>query len=1148
MTPVNEFLKENIEKLTKFFHLISRPIPKIDQVPTPMVGNIRTPDYLVYHAALVNNGDRFRAAIIESCLKRGQEVGAIRQRILETRRLICALGPPSIKAESGSRGNSLFSANDPEDRLVQFLQHRSAASEHESLISRTFYHSGSSLAGHPVLCLALRDLQSWGQNTGEYWMQDILKVLQLYKDAPYEVFIDATGFMSSSYHTWIDLFFELLPDEAMENCAIIYFYNVSTSFLEYMRSNLLTMIQEARSLRFLSFGDDLTKYLNFSYLSHSMAKINQSEKLISHRDVHHVTSLGHEDEVSLQLSQEHGLLVLRNLSKHELFWSSRVSLTEILDIEDIAEVIASDKTLTLVTTDNRHLILKSDHVQDIAQDIHSILRAISGTKDSPEALALGYLTPDQIRGTLLCASLLRLQSAHVRVRQAAMDLLCVLLTQKDISQIGIHSANPSAGLGFSKLELTTLHIFTLRNESEPQVVLSFFQEALRNVHIIDSITGRSEAIRCLKIWLAAILRLPTHDPVSDAYEEAKMRALLRLMLETHCRMEEDIILDLWAMIQLETLLQEVMYDTIASFAMLFDHESLQVERTSQIIKTVRSTHVDNRLIGDIMNLIRNLQSHELNTLHQGTNWPATQSLLRLLATSLARSSILPTKLPHLMYVAMACLRQGGSDRKYVYYIMKNVAATTLLIDGLSEGQLGTIRTVLSEIVAQKSFYLELERSSSSSPGVNGARTALHNPTDLVNADNLSNFVLQMLTLLRASSTSKEEETRKLAEFSALLAETAFSASPTQRRAFVALGVLATEVKAYGTVQPVLEALSIALRQATHQDSRLAISTILCISNMPNPQGMIWLAIAFCGYPVSSISGAGLRMFLRCLQSLDQDDSGLSVSEVFEAAYKCVSARWARLQRVVQFRTDTSDSSRSFGICCALLQTMRATSGSALEEVKACLVLLIKLHLKRSTLSLPQPISLEVLPFLVFLKCLTGSAQEVISLVSNTGLLSSGFRFSTENDLQSSILHQSEYPDATHSLLLVSLLMNLLRLSDTPPETLRVLQILAEAIDTKIPYVNLVKPELLPILRGILCKSHQISLLKVATRIVVMSRVERKTEAQTPPAGVLSKKAMLEDLGFSFLHQESIEHTTQQLEHYKSSVISIIEHIIDGFAM
>ena len=1147
MSPVNEFLKVNVEKLTGFFYQISRP-GATEEVAKGCKGSHKASaarDLVEVHQALLRHSDRFHAVLVEICLKQNISIASIRQQLASLRTILSQLGPVEVPYGSADQRSICATTLNTIDESSTRRQSLARSELSIAQTAKVIYYAGLSLAGRPVLSLILRKLQAWSWETGEMWTRDILKVVCDYSSAPFEVLLDITGFSSTTNHTWVDLFFELLPSEAMNNLQAIYLFNTNNSFVEYLQCNLPTVLPlENISIRPFTTGEDISHYLDLAKMTFDNVVSDCNVDVTVFESVTRLTTLGVEELVHAKISSSTSLLVLWEQHKLETLSGLKLNVADTISIKDISDIQIAHQSITITSKSIGRIVLKTSQASELGKHIKHLLS--SSTESSNRSLSSGdQEQPDvfDIEAILLSVGLVKLTSECVSVRQAALDLLCQLLPARDIRNLGISAGNNSAVVPFGKLELTSLHVLALRKHTDAVYLSRMVRHMLRALSTIDATAARSDCIRCIRLWLTTLLKSPEYDPTHDLFQENRLSDLFTLLLNAHCTAQDDLFSDLWTVIQAHENLHDTVCNTLLPFAITLEHDSPHVERIGRIFREVRSQSLHTRLVDDIMALVHGETDDPRIDRSHSSSWPATLTLLRILADSMARSAIPTLRLAEVLYIVLACLRIGSEGQQYVFFIFKNLVSITLTAPGLSSTNTRVLQDLIREIVGNEWMFWQQTRQARGSPSGYTDSIAARASKDIMAADALAKLVGYMLTLIKAGAATPAEENKNMSAFSSILTECAFSAAPTQRRAFIALGPVASELSASGTSQPVLEALSVALRQATVDDARLAASIIFCLSSMPDPHYLLWLALALCGFPIAAVSAAGLRLLVRGLESLDQLDGPLTLNQAFEQTFRTVRSRWSRLERCALYRTSVSKCKRSFGVCCALMQIMRMLEGTCLEVVKRVLVLLIKLHLKHEITDKEHPIPPDALPYLVFLKCLASNSQELHQMLASTGLLDAGFKVTKETDLQSAAIKQCRLPDDDYAILLLSLLMNLLRLADTPPETLRVLQILSEAVDTKLPASAAIRSELLPIVRVILCKSHQSSLLRVASRILLKVKSDRRSEEASPTS--TSKKAMLEALGFSFLHKEQIEQSSQQLEIYKASIISVIEQLADA---
>ncbi|CAG8790790.1 106_t:CDS:2, partial [Racocetra fulgida] len=213
MIVLNEFLNDNIVKVTAFLEEISKlpNIPSFSDTRTGDQGNIRKldeTDRKALHKYLIENQEKMAKDLQTRRVKSinpASSANIILDQAQTSKKawdkistLLAHLGPPAESQKKDlfqSNNNRHFETN---HQLFTEFMHRNANRSVDSIISKSLFYDGA-----------------------------LSKVIEPYISKPYELLVDVTQFGQANevQSQWVQQFMQILPFNAIENLAALYFYN-----------------------------------------------------------------------------------------------------------------------------------------------------------------------------------------------------------------------------------------------------------------------------------------------------------------------------------------------------------------------------------------------------------------------------------------------------------------------------------------------------------------------------------------------------------------------------------------------------------------------------------------------------------------------------------------------------------------------------------------------------------------------------------------------------------------------------------------------------------------------------------------------------------------------------------------------------------
>ena len=252
-------------------------------------------------------------------------------------------------------------------------------------------------------------------------------------NSPFEVFIDVTAETSANEIPveWVTNLLKGLPRNKVENCALLYHYNVNSPY----RKQLRTIFRNAKHVgydmegrsRFLRGLEDVQRYLDLTdvHLSDNTIALDM-QKAIEFAPVWRIISREKRYSVSLRVGQESVQVIYAD--EHFITATSHTPLCDVIFASDIKEInvstYVSDENEFIVKGKGLKLLFSSPRKHDIIQAIQAVRAA---TQDrTPVPLLQRGASPGHLPGTLLNAVFLNLPSEDQAVRLASWNLLCAI--------------------------------------------------------------------------------------------------------------------------------------------------------------------------------------------------------------------------------------------------------------------------------------------------------------------------------------------------------------------------------------------------------------------------------------------------------------------------------------------------------------------------------------------------------------------------------------------------------------------------------------------------------------------------------------------------------------------------------------------------
>ncbi|CAG8801643.1 25364_t:CDS:2, partial [Racocetra persica] len=317
--------------------------------------------------------------------------------------LLAHLGPPAESQKKDlfqSNNNRHFETN---HQLFTEFMHRNANRSVDSIISKSLFYDGAlSKERRQVFYLILRRFEAESTDM-DLLMYHILQVIEPYISKPYELLVDVTQFGQANeiQFQWVQQFVQILPFNAIENLAALYFYNPNKELHQYIAPQDVRLPN-----RTMQLDTDLPQIFS------PVIKISHYRMQVP---------------VTMKISNETIQIITQR--RQEIFNGLSCYLNDVYHISEIEDVVLSshrhdDEFIIKQDLGRPTLAFTSPKKEAIIQAIRSSKARYQIAK--PTNITERVIRPNDVPGTLLNMALLNIGSEDPNLRLAAYNLLVAL--------------------------------------------------------------------------------------------------------------------------------------------------------------------------------------------------------------------------------------------------------------------------------------------------------------------------------------------------------------------------------------------------------------------------------------------------------------------------------------------------------------------------------------------------------------------------------------------------------------------------------------------------------------------------------------------------------------------------------------------------
>ncbi|KAF6835868.1 GTPase-activator protein for Ras-like GTPase [Colletotrichum musicola] len=836
MFPLNDFLTQNIYKVTTFLREISVAPEKLETPPS--IESFDFGSCVALHRFLYDHWDHMRQRLVtqerKDYVRSPAEVSRGRSPVLEPlRNLITNLGPPPL-AVTWNRPQ--ISSNTPPSysRFQNFMLRNAFRSTESFVTARAVYDGGES------------------------------KIASRLWHKPFGLLIDATCYNGQN-EPQDELFkkLELLtPTELSRNLVRIYVYNMNSAFRKCFRRLLRVSAKSDASV----FNPKNVDYHLIGSLQDLQAHFHLSQLHLPKETISVVTDTRYVFQPITRLSKTKGkievvikvgsqFVQVTTTKKQEVFPGYRLSTT-VNDIFRLGEV--EEAPTSIQTEDDSAFGLRADNGKIVmyftSPKKADVLQTIRGAKAKYGKDARAHkayerlIRPQDVPGTLLNLALTNLSSSDHVLRLSSYNLLGALCKAFKFSA--------ASNLMYVSVPMDPSHFIIKISQqlalSEPQLTFDFLTEFFVGWETFAE-EQKPLSLAYMAPWLPG-LRTSVLANESDAEKgKEKIAALFRKLIDV-AMSDHSLTYTLeqvvWpAICQDETIL-DIFLEELMRAALSFGYSEEPMETLSSIVSGMGSITLRGKVISRLRKALNRSSLRPTRFLPDNAVWAEICVLLHFcLSLSFDNGVQSQLYLPEIFHIVTILANTGSPEvRSLIHRLLVNTihaACTSFNLDDTRfnklRGSLDFLSEPRSEIFSTPPPFLRDGASMS---------TTQDSGPSLAATENLAALLFEVCSV---AAPSIDISNAWRSRWMSLVASTAFQNNPAiQPRAFAVMGCLAREEVDDDLLYQVLVALRNSVgRLGDDTNSDMLISIVTSLSKMmaklPSASRyglqLFWLAIS-----------------------------------------------------------------------------------------------------------------------------------------------------------------------------------------------------------------------------------------------------------------------------------------------------------------
>lgn len=973
MFPLNDFLTQNIYRVTTFLREISVPPEALD--PPSTNESFDFGSCVALHRFLYDHWDQVRQRLISrerrDFVRSPADVSRGRSPVLEPlRNLITNLGPPPL-AVTWNRPQ--ISANSPPaySRFQNFMLRNAFRSTESFVTARAVYDGGESKDGLSIICVILRniDAESIDYDTLIYCY---LKIASRLWHRPFGLLIDATCYNGQN-EPQDELFqrLELLtPTELSRQLSRIYVYNMNSAFRKCFRRILRVSAKNDVSV----FNPKNVEYHLIGSLQDLQTHFHLSQLHLPKETISVVTDTRYVFQPITRLSKTKGkievvvkvgsqFVQVTTTKKQEVHPGFRLNTT-VNDIFRLGEV--DEAPTSIQTEDDSAFGLRADNGKIVmyftSPKKNDVLQAIRGAKakygkDTRAMKSFERLIrPQDVPGTLLNLALTNLASPDQVLRLASYNLLgalCRAFKFSAASQL-LCTKDMAVPLEPSRFIIS---ISKKLAHAEPQLTSDFLNEFFVGW---DSFSEEQKplSLAYMAPWLPGLRTSLLATETESEKGRDKIATLFRKLIDVTLSdpsLSFTLEQTVWPAIHQDEVLLDILLEEILKTALSIGLHDEQTETLTSIVTSIGTITLRGKIISRLRKALNRSSLRPTKYLPDNAVWPEICILLQFcLSLSFDCGVQSQLYLPEIFHVVTMLANTGSPDvRLLVHRLLVNSIHAACTSFALDETRLNKLRGTLESLAEWRSDMFANMSAMSSRDGASVSTNQDAGPT-VSATENLAALLFEICSV---AAPSVDMANAWRSRWMSLVASTAFQNNPAiQPRAFSVMGCLAREEVDDDLLYQVLVALRNSIgRFSEDGNSDMLVAIVTSISKMiaklPSASRyglqLFWLAISllrlvppnlfncaamFLEAVLTNISTSGdmrgEKMVSLLLQGRGQlEEAALPLDDVYGIHFNNENFHFAACACLVRGLTDTVTKATALRVLSTFLEMTAEANGS-----------------------------------------------------------------------------------------------------------------------------------------------------------------------------------------------------------------------------
>ncbi|KAI1341677.1 GTPase [Xylariaceae sp. FL0016] len=846
MYPLNDFLTQNIYKVTTFLRQISVP-PETIEPPAQQVEAFDFGSCVALHRFLYDHWDHVRQRLMSQerreHVRSPNELARGRSPVLEPlRALITNLGPPPL-AVTWNRPQ--ISSNTPLDysRFQHFMLRNAFRSTDSLITSRAIYDGGESKDGLSIICVILRHID---QDSIDYdtLLYSYLKIASRLWHKPFGLLVDATCYNGQN-EPQDDLFrkLELLsPTELSKQLSRIYIYNMNSAYRKCFRRMLRvssksdTSVFNPANLDFHLLGSlqDLQAHFHLSQLHLPKETISVvTDTRYVFQPITRLSKTRGKIEVVIKVGSQ--FVQITTVRKQEVHPNYRLNaiVNDIFRLGDVDEAPTSipteDDSAFGLRADNGKIVMyfQSPKKMDVLQAIRTA-KAKYGKDTRTMKSFERLIKPQDVPGTLLNLALTNLAATDAVLRISSYNLLGALCQAFNFKAASKFVCIKDVHIPMEPTQFIINMSKTLAQE-EPQLTADFLNEFFVGWESFSD-DQKPLSLAYMAPWLPGLRTSLLGDEADSEKGKEKIAAIFRKLIDVTI-MDPSLALILehtvWPAIYRDEALLDIFLEEIIKASIAFGPHDEHTQALTSIVSAIGTITLRGKIMSRLRKALNRSSLRPTKHLPENAVWSEIVILLQFcLALSFDCGVQSQLYLPEIFHVVTMLANTGPTDvRTLVHRLLINSIHAACTSFQLDEVKFSKLRGIL-ELISDPRNDIFSNPVAPTRDGISVATT--QDTVQCLTATESLAVLLFETCSVAAPSVDMANAWRS--RWMSLVASTAFQNNPAiQPRAFTVMGCLAREEVDDDLLYQVLVALRNSVSRFgddTSNDMLVAVITAL----------------------------------------------------------------------------------------------------------------------------------------------------------------------------------------------------------------------------------------------------------------------------------------------------------------------------------